>query len=458
MRLLKIILLSSLILTFADSYSQTKNPTKRNLSVADSLRKVAWLRQNAVAIRSIDSTDNDFSDLMPLKRIIGDASVVMIGETSHHIGTMYFAKARLIKFLHQQMGFDLLTFESDIYGVNKAWQLIKEGKDTRDAFKEAVYFGKREEYKPFINYIRSKANSEHPLEIAGFDFALNGIFPYNFLITDLREFFKSINYTPACLEDSSAFAEQIRNSTFTGGFKAPDKWILDTCKMLIKVIDSLVPKPRSFQAEFHLQVLNSVRKFMEYHLVEQLAMSLTGTDRNLMYNLSSEMRDAQMGENLLWYVKQYPKRKIIVWGHMAHLTTKRVSEFFEDFKQDSKRGTFNPFFMGTYIRDALKDKVYNIVIAGNQGVDGNINHVDSTKTFIRKWPHYLVPGELENLLESAGYHYAFVDLRNPDKGGEWLRGYFPMRSDPNETIVAQYSKSIDGIYYIQTFTPTNVKE
>ncbi len=42
--------------------------------------RVEWLRKNAIPIRSIAADDRSFSDLQPLKKILGDARVVLLGE------------------------------------------------------------------------------------------------------------------------------------------------------------------------------------------------------------------------------------------------------------------------------------------------------------------------------------------------------------------------------------------
>ncbi len=58
-------------------------------SDSDVASKVEWLQKNAVRIRSIDPGDDDFSDLMPLKKIIGNARVVQLGEQSHGDGATF---------------------------------------------------------------------------------------------------------------------------------------------------------------------------------------------------------------------------------------------------------------------------------------------------------------------------------------------------------------------------------
>jgi erythromycin esterase len=88
-----------------------------------------WIVANAIDIRSIDAKDEDFSDLEPLMRAIGSARVVQLGEPSHGAGSAFAAKARLIKFLHQRMGFDIVAWESGFYEVRLAQAALRGGED-----------------------------------------------------------------------------------------------------------------------------------------------------------------------------------------------------------------------------------------------------------------------------------------------------------------------------------------
>src|SRR5690606_20323100 len=80
-----------------------------------------WLRRNAVTLERItpvlDGSDQ-FADLRPLATAIGDARVVVLGEQSHGDGTTFLMKARLVEFLHREMGFDVLAFESGLYSMD----------------------------------------------------------------------------------------------------------------------------------------------------------------------------------------------------------------------------------------------------------------------------------------------------------------------------------------------------
>src|SRR5215510_15769157 len=63
------------------------------------------------SIRSIDPDDDDFSDLLFLKEKIGNSRIVVLGENTHSDGETDKAKVRMVKFLHEYMGFDVIAWE-----------------------------------------------------------------------------------------------------------------------------------------------------------------------------------------------------------------------------------------------------------------------------------------------------------------------------------------------------------
>jgi erythromycin esterase-like protein len=87
-------------------------------------RRVAWLSENAVRIRTVDPAKDDFADLEPLRETLKGVRVVLLGEQNHGDGTTFLAKTRLIRFLHEKMGFDMLAFESGLYDCAKAWDAL----------------------------------------------------------------------------------------------------------------------------------------------------------------------------------------------------------------------------------------------------------------------------------------------------------------------------------------------
>ena len=137
----------------------------------DDLR-IAWLKQHAIPLRNIDPNDEDFTDLEPLAKVLGDVRIVQLGEQSHGDGATFHAKTRLVKFLHQRLGFDVLAFESGLYDCRKAWELLRGGMEPYEAFSHGVYssaWAQSEQIRPLIDYWGRVAKSQWPLELCGFD-------------------------------------------------------------------------------------------------------------------------------------------------------------------------------------------------------------------------------------------------------------------------------------------------
>ena len=77
---------------------------------------VSWARANHHPIAAVESADGDsFEDLQFFKTVLRDRRIVQLGESGHGVAEFNHAKVRLIKFLHQQMGFDVIAFESGIF-------------------------------------------------------------------------------------------------------------------------------------------------------------------------------------------------------------------------------------------------------------------------------------------------------------------------------------------------------
>jgi hypothetical protein len=53
-----------------------------------------------------------FDDMMPIARIVGDARVVALGETTHGTREFFQLKHRMIEFLTTQIGFTIFTIEA----------------------------------------------------------------------------------------------------------------------------------------------------------------------------------------------------------------------------------------------------------------------------------------------------------------------------------------------------------
>jgi hypothetical protein len=298
------------------------------------------------------------------------------------------------------------------------------------------------------------------LELIGFDSQMSGRLSYDSLLTQLKRYFHSIGYTNEALDDTSDFGKNLRaNSLLPRSPSPPSTKYNSTFDELIKIIDSLAPKPHSFETRFYKQVLKSVKKDIQANSL--FTSELSGKDEQRLFALGSNLRDEQMADNLLWYIRQYPNRKFIVSAHNMHLLTGFDPAIPTQSNLDTvvNKYRWDAIQMGYLMKDSLGNKIYNIAIVGNRGSAGRIDLRDSKRNFLHNFNPFDKKEPLENLLYAAGFTYAFVDLKNLPKGGEWLKGRFPLRyyTGVNFSIEAQWHKLTDGILYIKELTPAYVR-
>src|SRR5215213_5512907 len=87
-----------------------------------------YVKERTVRVMSIGPDSTSFADLTTIGDAIGDARIVMLGEQDHGDAPTFLAKTRLIKYLHEQKGFDVLAFEEDFFSANYNWGLVRSGK------------------------------------------------------------------------------------------------------------------------------------------------------------------------------------------------------------------------------------------------------------------------------------------------------------------------------------------
>lgn len=415
---------------------------------------VRWLSEHAVSIRSIEAEDEDFSDLEPLQHILGKARVVMLGEQTHADGSTFKAKIRLIKFLHKKLGYDVLAFESSLYGIGKAWQQIIHGEDPTRAVEGSIYkhWSSTAELNPLIRYISDKGESEHPLEIAGFDCRLYGTLSKEFLLPDLENMLRDYQVRSHMDGPDSTFLTNMRY-LISYYFTAHDSLFSDSNRVslfsnqLDRVVDTLTARNvqrRDRQVSFLIQNLKSIR-----HVVDAIR-ERKPTQKPM--EAEFEMRDEQMGENLLWLAQSYyPEKKIIVWGATMHCIRHLplIDARTPGFSYEGARA------MGDLLWQALRDEVYVVGFTAYEGDYGGPTW-GSTRFKIRRNQDDAL--EIEEMLNYAGFDYGFLDLRNLPEDGSWLTQSQLCRPLGNSTMAAPWNKVLDGLFFIRQMKPATKRE
>lgn len=111
-----------------------------------------------------------------LKPLLHDKRIVFLGESSHGVAEFNLAKTRIIQFLHQERGYNVLAFESGMGNVmNAQGQIDKQA--AQQTMKDAI-FGVwwTKETLPLFEYAKTTQQTDQPLALAGFDIQQQGPF------------------------------------------------------------------------------------------------------------------------------------------------------------------------------------------------------------------------------------------------------------------------------------------
>ncbi|SNY99442.1 erythromycin esterase family protein [Flagellimonas pacifica] len=376
----------------------------------------------AVEIGSISPGDTDFSDLMALKNIIGDTRIVLLGEQSHGGGSTYSAKVRLIKFLHQEMGFEVMAFESGMYDCAKIWQNMVDGKKMKDEVLNSMFYmyATSTEVKPLFNYMDDQMQGSKPLLFCGMDSQHTGEKSKQYLVADLKTF----------LDKNGS---EIQNQE---SWKVFERKVADIIGMNRAVTDE-------DKADFYIVVNNLKSELSTLKSNEATFLNNSGFWKEIIHSLESQAkrywgdiedmdRDRQMASNMSWLLNNTHKdKKVIIWAHNFHIA----------------RGLDPILPMGHFLKKEFGDQMYAI---GFTGYDGEfINFVNDKKVSIAKPSK----SSIEQSIKKTGWPYAMIDFRHLAENSALKQKQKGRLFNFNQHSFV-LPEVFDGLFYIETTTPT----
>jgi len=388
------------------------------------------LQKNITEIKSIDISDDDFTGYEVLAKKIGDANIVLLGEQTHGHGTTFIAKTKIIKYLVENLGFDVLAFESSFYEINKLWDCDLTLSKKMDSTKNEIYgiWSKTEEFKPLINYVMARNAGGKRLDLSGFDCKHEGKYGQKNYVMDLDKFlFENkiklpLDYTKFNILLESLVRDDIES-------KVTSKQIVLFNSVLEMIRIQILQLTKSPETEFWNQELKSLKKQARSCWV---LSKLKGTSR-------FSARDSAMAENFLWLADtKFKRRKIIVWAASFHIA--KGKEYFETNKRFD---VSNLETMGNVVDKNLPKQVYTLGFISSEGNYGEWYPKNSPSYAINK-----SPSSFEALVAKTTYSLAFIDIRN-------LKNEEPFNMagiDYFETK-ATWNKIFDGLFYIREMKP-----
>jgi erythromycin esterase len=406
--------------------------------------KVEALIDVAVEVRTSSFTDTDYSDLIPLEEAIGDARVVALGEISHIDGATLVTRNRLIRFLHEEMHFDVLAWEAGMVGCRRMSEMLRAQEPLAKAKAQMMNYQwpASELMQPLFEYARDAATTQHPLEMAGFDneHGARGAE----LLTEMLERVLDLELSP---RPKTEDVERVRALLPRAVMRQDPIAVAELERLaqreslrgLLAVADQV--QGRSAEASFALEALRAALVFEDViHLRDQ---SLRSHDFETLFALG-KARDEEMARLLIWQAEhRFPDRKILLIGANDHFA--RAEEGIPRLRAP----------MGSFLDAHFGPRLYAIAFTAWGGELGTIfPDGDSRKSMT--FPLEAPPADsFEDLCHRTTLPLAFVDLSHLPTG-HWLGRTFVARPLGFAHDRVAWGKVFNAFFFIDTMFPDRV--
>ena len=379
-----------------------------------------WIIENSHSIDISDTTN--YQDLGFLKDLLKDKRIVFLGESGHGVAEYTILKSRIIRYLHEEMNFDILAFESNAADGFAADYFNSYQNVDSTIYNSISTLWHVEQIVPLFRYINSTHSTDDLLIVQGVDITLsNGSFAFSRFLYKLILQINPVYAIEIMQKDSIFSAFGVKKWTIGNLFTADERELyrnlskerLTDYTSLKKYIEENRHQfPEGYDREIGaaLFYLQSRIDFIHWSNHDSLYMAnaFKGTEYKIKSEskLFSAYRDYLMAQNLQFLAKYlFPEKKIIVWGQNAHIKK-------YPFRMYAELNKFAPSYsIGIFSYSGEGDWTFG------QGFDGT--NPDSM-IYQFKTPQDAL--SIAQLLHASGHDITFIDMLNhkETEGNSWM--------------------------------------
>ena len=370
-----------------------------------------YINDNAFKVDSINPSTTNFLDLEVLGKAIGDKQLVILGEQDHGDANTFLAKTRIIQYLHQRKGFNRILFEEDfssllLHDLNQLQNSNIKIANTLDD-----YWNKCSAFEPLKKYINTSFNSPSPMHFSGMDIYLDGLPSVELLGQELQK----ITAANTQANSQALFEQLIEFYTLSSkrNLKALGRVKIEELSKELEQITSKLDLNKNQQ-----QIFKNVQAYMD----------------SLLANYGATIRDQQMADNVLWYLKNHPEDKFIVWTANRHAAKNAWEMVTGDYGRRRS--------MGEHLVKQASDNLYTIGFISYSGNYGRIGQ--SLKTIDTPKTH-----SLGSWLYQKGHEYSFVDLQPFKRMFPAYDSMYYAKGMDHQIEKGQWHNIFDGLFYIK---------
>lgn len=393
----------------------------------------SWLADNAIPLSSVEA-GHSFEDMQPLKKLVGGARLVLLGEATHGTREFFQLKHRMLEFLVNEMGFTIFGIEAtmpEAFDINE-YVLTGDGDPVKALAGLYFWTWYTEEVLDMIRWMREyNADPSHGKKVKFYGFDMQRA---------PRACKVVLNYLRK-VDPEQAMASEKALAVLSNLYMARDfpRLPKERKEEAAAAINALL-------ARFDEQKLGYIghTSATDWAFARQHAQIVA---QYVELKSSGKGRDRSMAENIRWVLDQEgPDARMLVWAHNGHV-------------QAPARGQS----MGTHLRRMFGTQMVVFGFAFNQG---SFQAWNSPK--MRQMRPFTVgpapDGSLDGMLAAAGLQVAAIDLRGLPKDGpiaEWFGerhvtrsvGYYYTEQSPDKyfwnRLITQF---YDALLFVEKTT------
>ena len=358
----------------------------------------AWIERNAIPFDG-SHLSLPHSDIEFLREIVGDARIVSLGENTHGTRDFFEMKARILRFLVEEMGFNAFAIEATWPEANRLDAYVRRGEGDAAELLSGLYFWtwNTESVLEMIEWMRTHNEAGGDVGFYGFDMQYPGMALHN-----VRDYIARVDSGQASAVATRLDCLGRYANDASGRFPSPryadqsDTYRTNCGNALNGVHEMFLDQQEAYEEasgeDAFAVALQSVRVAIQYHLM------VTG----------EQGRDQSMAENTVWIDRHLGAgTRMVLWAHNFHVSAQ-------------------PGAQGSFLRGAYGDAMLIVGFSHEAGTFTAVHQRGSSYLGLTALtlgrPN---PLSYEDYLSTAAAPRYVVDLRNRGTGStasSWLTG------------------------------------
>lgn len=403
---------------------------------------IEWAAQNAAPLEAVEP-GSPFDDLEPLKKIVGRARVVCLGESRHDVHEHFLLKHRLIEFLVEEMGFTLFALEESLPCGGDLNDYILGGEGDPETLLNSMgawFIWDRPEMLALVKWMRRyNDHPDHKKKIRFYGMDIMDPLP---AIKNVLAYLEKVDpkYRASLSEEKlgqGLFSANIWTETMENYRRLP----AEEADALKDRIERLLSRLESMRSEYAAGSSEAEFDWISRQaVVLKQANDLFTAGVRSTFQEAGDIRERAMADNLRWILNQEGQgERLIVWAHNFHVIRDAA-----DLDIPGRPPGKDMISVTNYLGQEMGRELVAFGFSFNKG----------------DYPSAPLPpaeeGTVDWALSKTGMPLFILDLRAaPDEGPvhDWLSQKRRMRGEGGFAELVP-RRAFDAIIFTETITPT----